>query len=103
MKKQKKQKNLDKKEILDNVLDGIITKKQKNSFSLETKSGKEIKFSLSKESIFLKMELSLPYEIISEKKIKWEKIKVGDSLSVTTNNDKKKLIALAIKQVIVKD
>ena len=105
IKKTSVQKNADLKKVLDAVLDGVITKKQKHAFSLIPKSkNKEIKVFLTSESVFSEIKLSLPNKVISEIKIKWQDIKNGDEVSlVIDKDDKKKYIALMIRRIIVID
>ena len=64
----------------ENVMDGILIKKSKESAILGTGT-KDEKIMLTKKTEFIGMKLSLPNKVVSQKKIKHSDLKIGDSVN----------------------
>jgi len=89
-----------------NVLDGLIIKKEKNSFHLDVKKEKT-RIYFDSETAFSKMKFSFSdseskkFKQISETKTKWADFKKGDDVSVAIDKQDNKFIALTVKKIIV--
>jgi len=85
--------------VSGDVLDGAVAKKNKGSILVETEMGNE-KVLLTQETEFVVMKLSSPNELVSQKKIKYADIKIGDGVSVVLDKNSQEMIALMVRKII---
>ena len=105
-KNKKEVKNLSDLDVsLKKVLDGVIKKKQGNSVWIQGKKDKKAKkFLIDKNTEITEMALSSAMKLISEKKIKLNNIKIGNSISLVffVDNKAKDKKVVTIKRILVK-